>query len=124
MGDLSDYKDARGRFTAGNPGSGVAGPGRPTEAAAQRVRAALTEVLTDDETMSAWVQAMKRKLRKGNLSATQLVFDRTIGKPAVVVTVDGADNLAVFMAQWQAMLVDDEPAALPPGDEPLALESR
>ena len=69
----SNYRDQQtGKFLPGNPGSGFAGPGRPREDVAERVRAALAALL-DDETLQQWAEAMRRKLKKGNLSATELV---------------------------------------------------
>jgi len=120
MGDLNDYKDERGRFVVGNPGSGLAGPGRPREDVAERVRAALAAVL-DDETLTAWAEAMRRKLKKGNLSASEFVIDRLIGRPAVVVNHQADGALSAFVMAWQRVSGDLPGDELPAGAQPCAL---
>ena len=120
MGDLNDFKDERGRFIAGNPGSGLAGPGRPRGIEAERLRQVLSELL-DDATMEAWVRALRKKLARGSITASLFVVDRVLGKPAVNVhhQVDG--NLERFVLAWQRASGDLGDGAQDAGDNTSAL---
>ena len=120
MSDLHDYKDERGKFVEGNPGSGRAGPGRPKGSEVERLRQALNSVL-DDATMEAWVRALRKKLARGSITASLFVVDRILGKPAVNVhhQVDG--NLDRFVLAWQRASGDLGDGAQDAGDNAPAL---
>lgn len=92
-------RDHRGRITSRE--GPTPGAGRPSLQATERLRVAIEELL-DDETMAAWQAAMRRKLAKGNSAASVFVADRLLGKPAVTVNNAMDENLAQFMAQWNA----------------------
>ena len=106
-------RDDKGRFVPGHAPL-VKSPGRPRQDDAERLRAALRDML-DDETMEAWIKAMRKKLAKGNGFAAEFVADRLMGKPAVNanITLDG--NLREFMDAW-SQLHPPEPPQEPPSE--------
>jgi len=118
-----EYRDERGRWLPGVPNGGPRpGGGRPREGEAERIRAALRDVL-DDETLQAWAEAMRRKISKGNLAATEFLFDRVLGRPGVVVQVSPNDGLQRFLVAWERSASDspEDPAGeLPAGSDETA----
>ena len=73
-GTNQEGRDARGRFTAGNPG----GPGGPRRRQSLLRRAA-EEAITPEH-MEAMIRKATRMGLEGNLSAMRLVFERTCGR--------------------------------------------
>ena len=69
-------RDKKGRFTAGNCG----GPGNPHSAQVSRLRSALLNAVTEDD-MTAVIQALVAKAKKGDVAAARVMFDRVLGKP-------------------------------------------
>ena len=70
----------KGRFAKGNPG----GPGNPYAKRTADIRAAFTEAVTVDD-LQAIVKALVRKAKKGDVLAIRELFDRLIGKAAIMV---------------------------------------
>ncbi len=81
------------------PGSVLNPKGPPRAEDAERIRQSVADLL-DPVTMEKWSAAMRRKLAKGNLQATELVLDRIIGKPVQGVNVSGDARLQAFMVAW------------------------
>lgn len=98
-------RDARGRIVQRR--GPTPGAGRPSLEATERLRVAIEDLL-DDETLAAWQASMRKKLAKGNSAASVFVADRLLGKPAVSVNNTMDENLAAFMAQWQAFANDHD----------------
>ncbi len=69
-------RDARGRFTAGNPG----GPGNPHAAQVGRLRSALLDAVTEDD-MRAIIASLVEKAKSGSIQAARVLFDRVLGQP-------------------------------------------
>lgn len=85
-----------GRILGGTPPPSA----RPPRAEdAERIRQAVVDLL-DPVTMAKWSAAMRKKLAKGNLQATEMVLDRVIGKPVQGVNVSGDARLQAFMVAW------------------------
>ncbi len=104
-GDGIAQRDSRGRIVKREGPTPNAG--RPSLAAAEKLRAAIASLAEDEEVMAEWRESMAKKLRKGNTFATAFLRDSLIGKPAVVVHSDTSDALADFMAAWQAQAGTD-----------------
>jgi hypothetical protein len=119
-----EYRDEKGRWLPGVPNGGPRGGGRPREGEAERIRAVLRSVL-DDETLIAWAKAMKRKVSRGSLSATEFLFDRVLGKPAVNIHHEADGALNAFVLAWRNVSGDlageladgAQPGALAAGDQ-------
>jgi hypothetical protein len=92
------------------PGSVLNPKGPPRAEDAERIRQAVTDLL-DPVTMAKWSAAMRRKLAKGNLQATELILDRIIGKPVQGVNVSGDARLQAFMVAW-SQITEGAAAAL------------
>src|SRR5262245_54917021 len=96
-------RDARGRFTVGNPG----GPGNPFGQRSAAFREALFQAVTPED-----VRAVAAKLvaeaKAGQPWAVKEFFDRCVGKP--VATVEGADaeggSLGVTLAAVRAAVLE------------------
>src|SRR6516165_1785352 len=91
-------RDARGRFTAHNPG----GPGNPFA----RQTAALRQVLLDtvtSEDLRAIVGRLVEAAKQGDVTAARLILSYTVGKPAPSVDPDTLDLQE--WALWQQMPV-------------------
>jgi hypothetical protein len=85
--------DARGRFTAGNPG----GSGNPFARQVAALRAAfLNDVSSED--VKEIAAALKAQAKKGNVAAARLVLAYSLGKPAQAVDVDRLDA-----DEWQVI---------------------
>lgn len=69
-------RDAKGRFTKGNPG----GDGNPYAKQTAKLRAALYKAVTAED-IDAIVKKMVDKARFGDTHAANFVFDRVFGKP-------------------------------------------
>ena len=80
-------RDARGRFTKGNPG----GPGNPFARRLARLRQVLCQRVTEADIETLAEQLLER-VRQGDLAATELLFAYTIGKPVAVVDPDRASR--------------------------------
>lgn len=105
MAEFSITRDPKtGRITRK---TGVApGAGRPRNEEVERVRSALFAVL-DDETLAAWTLAMRKRLAKGQISASILMLDRLLGKPAVLASIDVDPQLERFMIAWSKLSQPD-----------------
>lgn len=127
MSDLQDPKS--GKFLPGNPGNGgKPGPGRPRQSDMERLRAAISDIVQDDETLACWVRSFQKKIKRGSLPASAFLWDHVLGKVAVRVDVGSDAALTIFMQEWaalvaselqpdtQAALPANDVAALPPGD--------
>lgn len=68
-------RDAKGRFTKGNPG----GDGNPYAKQTAKLRAALYKAVTVED-IDVIVKKMVNKARLGDTHAAQFVFDRIFGK--------------------------------------------
>src|SRR5260370_14701126 len=79
-------RDARGRFTSGNPG----GPGNPFARRVAELRKVLLETVTDEELRIVAGQLMV-KAKMGDLAATKLLFQYVLGKPAATADPDSLD---------------------------------
>ena len=82
--------------------------GRPRTEDVEKLRAALTKVVSNG-TMGKWAVAMKARLEAGDMVATAFVFDRLMGRPVQGLEHGIDDRLAEFIA-WMS---GDGPA---PGD--------
>ena len=69
-------RDARGRFTKGNPG----GPGNPYTRQVARLRQALLEAL-EPEALREVVAALVRAARQGDVPAAKLLLAYAVGRP-------------------------------------------
>ncbi len=71
-----DGRDARGRFTKGNPG----GPGNPHARRVAALRSTLIREVTKDD-----IRAIVRRLidlaKEGDIQAAREVFSRVLGRP-------------------------------------------
>ena len=82
----STGRDAKGRFTAGNPG----GPGNPFARQIAQLRSSLIRNFSQTD-MDLIAQTLKIKAVSGDLAAAKLVFLYVLGKPADVVNPDTID---------------------------------
>lgn len=110
IGKKSGDRDAKGRFI---PGHSVQPPpglvGRPRLEDAEKLRAALSKVV-DNGTMKKWAEAMKRRIERGDMAATEFVFERVMGKVPQALEHGIDDRLAEFIA---CMMTPDDGG---PGD--------
>ena len=65
-----------GRFLPGNSG----GPGNPYAARVATYRTALLEAVTPGD-LAAIVRTLVQAARSGDVAATKIVFERTLGRP-------------------------------------------
>lgn len=70
-------RDENGRFASGNGG----GPGRPPRATEERYQDILKEAVTFAQ-FKRIIQTMAKKAEKGDTTATRLLMEYIIGKPA------------------------------------------
>jgi hypothetical protein len=84
-------RDARGRFAPGN----VGGPGNPYARQTARLRAALLEVVTEEDIKDV-AAALLMKAKGGDLAAIKLLLAYVIGKPAEPTNPDRVDQ-----EEWQ-----------------------
>jgi hypothetical protein len=84
--DGKNGHDARGRFTAGNPG----GRGNPFARKVAALRAAFLKDMTRDD-IKEIAAALKAQAKKGDVAAARLVLAYSLGKPAKAVDVDRLD---------------------------------
>jgi hypothetical protein len=78
--------DARGRFTAGNPG----GRGNPFARKVGALRAAFLKDMTRDD-IKEIAASLKAQAKKGDVAAARLVLAYSLGKPDKAVDVDRLD---------------------------------
>jgi hypothetical protein len=78
-----DGRDARGRFTKGNPG----GPGCPYARRVAELRSALLAAV-DSEAIADVGRKLVEKARAGDLAAAKLLLSYTVGAPQQTVPVD------------------------------------
>ena len=79
-------RDARGRFTKGNPG----GAGNPFARRVAALRAVLLECVTDQD-MEHVACELVVQAKMGNLAAIKLLLQYVVGKPAATVDPDTLD---------------------------------
>jgi hypothetical protein len=79
-------RDAKGRFTKGNPG----GPGNPFARQVAKLRSALVNRVTEAD-MERIAEDLIVKARLGNMAAIKLLFLYVLGKPAATVNPDTLD---------------------------------
>jgi hypothetical protein len=84
-------RDARGHFTANNPG----GPGNPFARRVAGLRSALLDSISADD-LAAIVRALSARARAGDVAAAKLIFAYVLGKPAPIVDPDRLD-----IEEWQ-----------------------
>jgi hypothetical protein len=84
-------RDAKGRFTANNPG----GPGNPFARRVAALRTALLQNVTAED-LVAIVRAMIAQAQQGNVAAAKLVFAYVLGQPAKAFDPDHLD-----IDEWQ-----------------------
>lgn len=66
------------------------------------VRALLNDVL-DAQTAADMVYALRRRIRKGNVTTLEFLFAYLLGRPAVVVQHSADEKLAEFIADWRRL---------------------
>jgi hypothetical protein len=79
-------RDAKGRFTKGNPG----GPGNPFARQVGKLRSALVNRVTEAD-MERIAEDLIVKARLGDMAAIKLLFLYVLGKPASAVNPDTLD---------------------------------
>ena len=72
----SNGRDAKGRFSKGNPG----GPGNPYAQQVGKLRSALLRAVSEAD-MKAIVARLVKLAKEGNVRAAREVLDRCIGRP-------------------------------------------
>lgn len=87
-------RDARGRFTKGNPG----GPGNPAAKRVAALRMALLEAVTEDD-MRVIVRRLVKEAKAGNIQAAREVLLRTLGRPLEADLVERLDELEDILTQ-------------------------
>ena len=81
------HRDARGRFTKGNPG----GSGNPFSRQTARLRQAALDAITPED-IRATLDALKKKALEGDVPAAKLLLSYTIGKPTHAENPDTLDQ--------------------------------
>src|SRR5258708_533348 len=79
-------RETNGRFASGNKG----GPGNPFARQVAALRHALVSAFTPDD-LKEFARALGEKARKGDVAATKLIFQYTLGKPAPCPNPDRLD---------------------------------
>jgi hypothetical protein len=95
-------RDARGRFTKGNPG----GPGNPFARRLGALRRALCETVTEDD-VQAIVRQLLQRARDGDVAAIKVLFAYVIGRPTDAVDPDRLDAREWEMYRDYAARGDD-----------------
>src|SRR5687768_12891681 len=86
-------RDARGRFAAGNPG----GPGNPFNRRLAELRSAALEAVSREDMLELFAM-LKFKAKTGDLAATKIILQYTLGKPGAPVQPDRID-----LDEWQIL---------------------
>lgn len=88
-------RDAKGRFVKGNAG----GPGNPFARQVAALRQVVLECVSADD-LKAIVQKLVEKAKQGDVAASKLVLQYTLGRPAVPADPDrlDGDELQAFRA--------------------------
>lgn len=86
---ITDLRDEKGRFLPGNKPE--PGPGRPRKESAEKLRAAIEDVISNG-TLPKWKAAMKERLERGDQWATEFVFERIAGKVPTSLELGGPDG--------------------------------
>jgi hypothetical protein len=84
-------RDARGRFTKGNPG----GPGNPFARRVAEMRKAMMDAVTPED-IAAIGKAMLAKAKEGDVGAARLVLSYIVGRPQAAEDPDRLDE-----KEWQ-----------------------
>ena len=82
----SNGRDARGRFTKGNPG----GPGNPYARRVANLRSRLLAEGSDDD-LAEIARRLVKLARSGNLAAAKVLFSYTLGPPQPGISPDSVD---------------------------------
>lgn len=108
----SNGRDTSGRFVVGCKG----GPGNPFARRTAQLRAALLDILTEDD-LTAIVCKLIELAKGGDLAAIRELFDRTLGKAVAVTDDNPPDRFAHMIATVQRKPAVQLPAEflLPPG---------
>src|SRR5207302_6295868 len=85
--DEASGRDARGRFTRGNPG----GAGNPFARRVAELRRTLIARVTEED-IDAAADALIEKARQGDVAAAKLLLAYSIGQPAAPVDPDTLDH--------------------------------
>jgi hypothetical protein len=80
------FRDARGRFTHGNPG----GPGNPFGRRVAAFRRALCDAVTPED-LQGLARSLLARARAGDHAAAALLLAYTVGRPAEAVNPDAVD---------------------------------
>src|SRR5688572_26011051 len=89
----SSGRDELGRFAAGNPG----GPGNPFNRRLAELRSAVTEAVTREDMLDLFAM-LKFKAKGGDLAATKIILQYTLGKPGAPIQPDRID-----IDEWQVL---------------------
>ncbi len=87
-------RDARGRFTSGNPG----GPGNPLGAQVAKLRTAMVEAVSVED-LREIAKALTRKAAKGDVSAAKVVLAYTLGRPCEIDVLERLEALEELAAE-------------------------
>ncbi len=82
-GRNGDGRDARGRFTTGNPG----GPGNPYARRVAELRSALLDAVTPED-VAALARALLAQAKGGDVAAARLVLSYAVGRPPAVESAE------------------------------------
>src|SRR5579871_3485508 len=84
--DAPEGRDARGRFTKGNPG----GPGNPFARHVAKLRSALAECVSEEDIRQI-AQGLLVSAKLGHLPSIRILFMNVLGKPSGAVNPDTLD---------------------------------
>lgn len=99
-GDIE--RQANGRFAKGNRG----GPGNPQVRRIAALRTAVIASVTPED-MQEVMETLMKKAKAGDMTATQILFDRTLGRPTEPDILEKMDFLEQEFAR--IMAVDPRP---------------
>jgi hypothetical protein len=108
--DAPSGRDAKGRFTKGNPG----GPGNPFARHVAKLRSALVECVTEEDIRQI-AQGLRVSARLGHLPSIRILFMYVLGKPSGAVNPDTLD-----IDEWRQLV---QPLARITAELPEALMS-
>jgi ribosomal protein L17 len=91
-------RDARGRFTKGNPG----GPGNPYPKQVAKIRSVILECVSDQD-LRAIIHKLVEQAKAGDIQAAREVLNRLAGKPST-----GLDPEYLALAEKKLELQEDQ----------------
>ena len=92
----SNGRNAKGRFTRGNPG----GTGNPHARKVGQLRSAMLGAVTQAD-MRAVVVKLVELAKGGNVQAARELIDRCIGRPIEADLIARIDELELLMSKWE-----------------------